>query len=253
MDLKLKNKVAIVTGGNHGLGKAICYALAAEGANIVINYFKDPQKADEMVREISEKFKTESVAIFGDMSNPLDVEDFFNKAVSKFKTLDILINNAAISPTSLVRDTDIETWNMTIKTNLSSVFLTSKHMANHLLSLGNKGKIINIVSTAAFSGSSSGRAHYDASKGGIISFTFSLARELGPFGVTVNAVAPGYMVTELSKERYLANEEKYLSGVPLKRFGEVGEIANVVTFLSSELAGYITGAVVNVSGGLQMR
>lgn len=253
MDLKLKNKVAVVTGGNHGLGKAICYALAAEGANIVINYFKDPQKADEIVREIREKFKTEAIAVFGDVSNPLNVEDFFGKALSKFGTLDILVNNAAISPTSLVRYTDIETWDMTIKINLSGVFLTSKHMANHLQDKGKKGRIINIVSTAAFSGSSSGRAHYDASKGGIISFTFSLARELGPYGITVNAVAPGYMLTELSKERFLANETKYLSNVPLKRFGDVGEIANVVTFLSSELAGYITGAVLNVSGGLQMR
>jgi len=253
MDLKLKNKVAIVTGGNHGLGKAICYALASEGAKIVINYFKDPQKANEMVQEIREKFKTESIAVFGDVSNPLDVEDFFGKAVSKFGTLDILVNNAAISPTSLVRDTDIETWNMTIKINLSGVFLTSKHMANHLLDNGKKGRIINIVSTAAFSGSSSGRAHYDASKGGIISFTFSLARELGPNGITVNAVAPGYLLTELTKERFLANKAKYLSNVPLKRFGDVEEIANVVTFLSSDLAGYITGAVVNISGGLQMR
>jgi len=253
MDLKLKNKVAIITGGNHGLGEAICYALSSEGVNTVINYFKDAAVAESIADKIKKNFGTESIALYGDVSSPADVENIFKKTLDYFGTADILINNAAISPTSLVKDTDLETWNMTININLNGVFLMCRAMAQHLIYKKIKGRIINIASTAAFSGSSSGRAHYDASKGGIISFTFSLARELGPYSTTVNAVAPGYMLTELTRERYLANKAKYLSDVPLKRFGGIEEIANVVVFLSSEIASYITGAVINVSGGLQMR
>ena len=253
MDLKLKNKVAIITGGNHGLGEAICYALSSEGVNTVINYFKDAGVAESIADKIKKNFGTESIALYGDVSSPADVENIFKKTLDYFGTADILINNAAISPTSLVKDTDLETWNMTININLNGVFLMCRAMAQHLIDKKIKGRIINIASTAAFSGSSSGRAHYDASKGGIISFTFSLAREMGPYGTTVNAVAPGYMLTELTRERYLANKAKYLSDVPLKRFGGIEEIANVVAFLSSEIASYITGAVINVSGGLQMR
>ncbi len=253
MDFNLKNKVALVTGGGHGLGREICYKLAEEGTKVAVNYFKSSLLAKETVIKINNNYGIQAIAVPGDVSVVSGVNDVFNSVIAEFGTIDILVNNAAISPTSSLADTDLKTWNETLQVNLTGVFLISQLVAKHLLNKNKKGRIINIASTAAFSGSSSGRAHYDASKGGIISFTFSLARELGPYGITVNSVAPGYMLTELTRDRYLANKEKYLSDIPLGRFGELNEIADVVVFLASERSSYITGAVINVSGGLQMR
>lgn len=253
MDLGLKGKTALITGANHGLGAAISKCLAAEGANIAVNYITDKDKAIDFVKELKHKYGIEAQSFYADISKEHDVDAMFQSAIDKFKRIDILINNAAISPTSLVEDTLIEEWNKTIEINLTGVFLTSKYLIKHMIENKIKGKIVNIASTAAFAGSTSGRAHYDASKGGVISFTYSLAREVGRYGINVNAIAPGMMMTEMTRERLLANKEKYLSNIPLNRFGEIDEIADIVTFLVSDKSSYMTGAVVNVSGGLQMR
>lgn len=253
MDLGLKGKTALITGANHGLGVAISRCLAAEGANIVLNYVADKEVAIDFANELESKYDIKAEAFYADISKENDVNLMIKNAVSKFKKINILINNAAISPTSLVKDTLIEDWNKTIQINLTGIFLTSKHIVNHLIENKIKGRIVNIASTAAFAGSTSGRAHYDASKGGVISFTFSLAREVGGYGINVNAIAPGMMMTEMTRERLLANKEKYLSNIPLNRFGEIEEIANVAVFLASDKSSYMTGAVVNISGGLQMR
>lgn len=253
MDLELKGKTALITGANHGLGVAISKCLAAEGANIALNYVADKDIAIDFVNELESKYGIKAEAFYADISKENDVNVMFKNAVSKFKKINILINNAAISPTSLVKDTLIEDWNKTIQINLTGIFLTSKYIVNHLIENKIKGRIVNMASTAAFAGSTSGRAHYDASKGGVISFTFSLAREVGKYGINVNAIAPGMMMTEMTRERLLANKEKYLSNIPLNRFGEIEEIANVAVFLASDKSSYMTGAVVNISGGLQMR
>ena len=253
MDLNLKDKIALVTGGSKGLGKSICLSLAAEGVKVAINYHRDPEIAEELVNEIKNTYGVDSISVYGSVNSETDVEKIFNKIEKELSGIDILINNAAISPTSFVKDTSLEQWNFAIGVNLTGTFLTCREMVKRLLAAKKIGRIVNISSAAAFLGSTSGRAHYDASKGGIISFSTSLAREVAPYGITVNTVAPGLMITKMTAKRLENNKKKYLVNIPLGRYGKTSEIANVVVFLASDRASYITGTVVNVSGGLLMR
>jgi 3-oxoacyl-[acyl-carrier protein] reductase len=252
MDLNLKGKVAFVTGGSHGLGEAICRGLAAEGANIAINYRKNKEIVEKLINEIKIDHQVEAIGVTGDVSEEDDVKRIFNEIEKNLSPVDILVNNAAISPTSYVKDTELELWNKTFKINSTGVFLTSREIVRRLLKLKRKGKIINISSTSAYLGSTSGRAHYDASKGGVNSFTVSLAKEVAKYGINVNAVASGLMVTESTRDRFLTNKEKYMANVPLGRYADTKEVANVVVFLASDKADYMTGSIVNVSGGLYM-
>lgn len=252
MDLYLKNKTALVTGGSHGLGKAICLGLAAEGARVAVNYHRNPEEAEGLVREIGEKFGVDAVAVAGSVGNASDVAAMFDIAEKSLAPLDILVNNAAVCPSSFVQDTTEEEWASTIRVNLSGTFLTCREMVRRLIASGRRGRIVNVSSAAAYLGSSSGRAHYDASKGAVLSFTVSLARECARHGIAVNAVAPGLMMTKMTADRLEAKREKYLATIPLRRFGKTDEIANVVVFLASERAAYMTGTTVNVSGGLLM-
>ena len=252
MDLNLKGKVALVTGGSHGLGETICRGLTAEGANIAINYRKNKKVVEKLIKEIKKDYKVKAIGILGDISEEDDVERIFNEIEKNLSPVDILVNNAAISPTSYVKDTKLELWNNTFKINSTGTFLTSREIVRRLLKLKSKGKIINISSTSAYLGSTSGRAHYDASKGGVNSFTVSLAKEVAKYGINVNAVASGLMVTESTRDRFLANKKKYLANVPIGRYADTKEVANVVVFLASDKSDYMTGAIVNVSGGLYM-
>ena len=252
MDLNLKGKVALVTGGSHDLGEAICRGLAAEGVSIAINYRRDEAIVEKLIKEIEKDYKGRAIGVCGDISEEDDVIRIFNEIEKDLSPVDILVNNAAISPTSLVKDTELELWNNTFKINSTGTFLTSRELVRRLLKLKRKGKIINISTTSAYLGSSSGRAHYDASKGGVNSFTISLAKEVAKYGINVNAVASGLMVTESTRDRFLNNKDKYLATVPLGRYADTQEVANVVVFLASEKADYMTGSIVNVSGGLYM-
>jgi 3-oxoacyl-[acyl-carrier protein] reductase len=252
MDLGLRGKVVLVTAGSHGLGKSICRGLAAEGADIAINYRKNEEIVRKLIKEIEKDHSVKAIGVCGDVSEEDDVVRIFNEAEKYLSPVNILVNNAAISPSSYVKDTELELWNNTFKTNTTGSFLTSRELIRRLLESKHKGKIINISTTSAYRGSTSGRAHYDASKGGVNSFTISLAKEVAKYGINVNAVASGLMITKMTRERFLANKEKYLATIPMGRYADTQEVADVVVFLASEKANYMTGTIVNVSGGLHM-
>ncbi len=253
MDLHLKDKVALVTGGSHGLGKAICLGLAAEGVKVAVNYRRSPGRTEAVVKEIQDKYGVEAMPVYADIGKEPEIVKMFEQVEEKFSQIDILVNNAAICSQSWVKDTAETDWNFVLQVNLTGTFIACREMVKRLIDAKHPGRIVNISSVAAFHGSTSGQAAYDASKGGMISFTVSLAREVAPYGISVNALAPGLMVTEMTEEKYMKNKEKYLARIPLNRFGETEEIATAVVFLCSDRASYITGTTMNVSGGILMR
>ena len=253
MDLNLKDKVALVTGGSRGIGKAICFALAAEGAKVVVNYNTNGEMAEEVVKQIKSKYDTDAMAVGANVANESDVLDMYAKVIEKFSQVDILVNNAAVCPVGPVREMALETWQQAMDVNLNGTFLCSREFVKLQVEKGIKGRLVNIVSQAAFRGSASGKTPYDASKGGIVTFTVALAREMAPNGVGVNAVAPGLVMTDMVAELIKKDPEKYLNRVPLHRIAEPKEIADVVLFLASERSSYMTGATVDVTGGMLLR
>ena len=253
MELGLEDKVALVTGGSHGLGRTVCLALAAEGAKVAVNYRRDAAKAQAVVQEIEQTHHVQAMSVYGDVSQETDVQEMFCQIQERFAQVDVLVNNAAVCPTCPVKDMSFQEWADTVAVNLTGTFLTSREMVRQLLAAGRKGRIVNVSSQAAFRGSTTGHAPYDASKGGIVSFTVSLAREVAAQQIAVNAVAPGMMLTEMTETTLKANEAKYLARIPLRRIANTQEIADVIVFLASERASYMTGATVDVSGGMLMR
>jgi len=260
MDLKLKDKIALVTGGSHGLGKGICLELAAEGAKVAVNYYRNTEEnvdlveaANAVVDEIRDTYGVEAMAVPCDVAKEDEVEEMFRLIEEKLGMVEVLVNNAAVCPTCPVKDMTEAVWTRTIEVNLTGTFLTSRAFVNRLLPAEKKGKIVNISSQAAFRGSTTGHSPYDASKGGIVSFTVALAREVATAGINVNAVAPGMIHTEMTAKTIAANTEKYLNRIPLRWIAKPRDIATVVVFLASEAANYMTGATVDVSGGMLMR
>ncbi len=260
MDLSLRDKVALVTGGSRGLGRAICLGLAAEGAKVAVNYYRNLEKGIDLAGEATELTKVvraahgvATMAVPGDVSKADNVQEMFHLTETALGPVDILVNNAGIWPTAYVRDMTEEQWSSTLAINLSGCFLTCREAVRRWLDRARKGRIVNITSQAAFHGSTTGHAHYAASKAGVVSFSISLAREVAPQGIHVNCVAPGMMTTEMAKEALEKGQEEYLKRIPLRRIADPGEVANVVVFLASERAGYMTGATVDVTGGMLMR
>ena len=253
MDLNLKGKVALVTGGSRGIGTAICMEFAAEGARVVVNYNTNGEKAEKVVRDIKEKYGTEAIAVGANVANESQVLEMYEKIIEKFSRVDILVNNAAVCPVGPVREMALETWQQAMDVNLNGTFLCSREFVKLQVEKGLKGRLVNIVSQAAFRASASGKSPYDASKGGIVTFTVALAREMAPYGVGINAVAPGLVMTDMVAGLIEKDPEKYLNRVPLHRIAEPKEIADVVLFLASERSSYMTGATVDVTGGMLMR
>jgi 3-oxoacyl-[acyl-carrier protein] reductase len=253
VDLNLKGKIALVTGGGSGLGAAITGVLASEGADVAVNYIVDEKQVFEFVKSISGKYGTKCIAVKGDISVPADMTANVAAVVEKLGKIDILVNNAGVWPTDFVETMADEEWDRTIRINLNGPFYLSKRVVNHLVARKAKGKIINIVSQAAFQGATSGHTHYAVSKGGLVTFTVSLAREVAKYGINVCAVAPGMARTPMNRDVLSEREDDYLKRIPLGRIADPVEVANVVAFLASDKADYITGATIDVSGGMLMR
>lgn len=250
MDLKLNGKSAIVTGGAQGLGKAICISLAAEGVNVAVNYRSNAPKADETVKELIDVYGVDAFAYKADITVEQEVKDLFETAMQRFGQLDILINNSGVCPVTMIKDLSYEEWQMVMNTNLSGTFLTNREMINVLIDAKRPGSIVNIVSSAAFIGSKRGKTHYSASKGGVLTFTTSLAKEVAEYNIRVNAVAPGLMYTQMTAKVLDAEIDKYNKSIPIGRIATVEEVANVVTLTASDASSYVTGAVVDVTGGM---
>jgi len=249
MELGLSGKTAVVTGGSSGLGSAVCEAFSAEGANVLLGYLSHELEA----RRLAATYSVTVIPVRVDVREAEEIDAMFAAAVENFGGFDILVNNAGTWPLRKVVDIGDEEWEETIRVNLTSGFLTSKRAATYFLREMRAGRIINIVSINAFQGSTQGHAHYAAAKGGLLSFTFSLAREVAPYGITVNAVCPGMMRTPMNEAVLAEHEEDYVSRIPLRRISTPGEVASSVVFLASEKASYITGSTLNVSGGMVMR
>ena len=242
-----EKRVALVTGSTRGIGKAIALRLASSGMIVVVNGTTSEERINEVVNKIREN-GGEAIGIKADVSRKEDVDRVFSKITEELGRLDILINNAGITRDNLLMRMSEEDWDEVIRINLKSVFLCSK-AAFRLMRKNRWGRIINISSIVGIIGNA-GQANYAASKAGIIGVTKSLAKEFASSGILVNAVAPGFIVTDMTSKLTDKVKETFLSMIPLKRFGEPEDIANVVAFLVSDEASYITGQVISVNGGM---
>jgi len=253
MDFNLKHKTALVTGGNSGLGAAVCRVLAGEGADLVMNYLFNPEDAESLAAELRQQYGVKVVPVKGDITSAADIENNLRTAVEQTGRFDILVNCAGVWPTAYVKDMADEDWERTVRIDLTGPFMFAKRAVNHFIDHHVKGKIVNVVSQAAFHGSTSGHAHYAAAKGGLVTFTVSLAREVAPYGINVVAVAPGMMRTPMNKTALAERETDYVKRIPLGRISEPEEVAYAIAFLVSDKADYITGATLDVTGGMLMR
>lgn len=246
----LENKVAIVTGGSRGIGESIVLKLAESGANIAFTYVS----SDEKAKALEEKVKSMGVKAKAYKSNAGDFSDcekMVTDVINEFGTVDILVNNAGISKDNLLLRMSPEQWDEVMATNLKSVFNMTKQVIRPMMK-ARKGSIINMSSIIGMRGNA-GQSSYAASKAGIIGFTKSVAAELGSRNIRCNAIAPGFVETDMT--HYLKEGEaakSFLEKIPLGRFGSAEEIANVTLFLASEMSSYVTGQVISTCGGLNM-
>lgn len=242
-------KVAIVTGGAKGIGRAIVLRLAREGYNVLINYYTSEAAAEELHAFIRAEGGV-SLLYRADTAVSSEVNELVRHAVRHWGRVDVLVNNSGVMIDTLAENISDEEWNRLLAVNLNSVFYASRAVIPYFKA-AKAGRIINISSQAALTGSAR-HAHYAAAKAGILGLSFSLAKELGPFGITVNIVSPGRVATDMILERNEGRTEEWLAQTPLRRFGQTEEIADAVAYLASEQAGYITGLNMHVNGGLLM-
>ena len=245
----LKDKVAIVTGGTRGIGRAIALKLADQGANIVINYRNSDKEAEELKAILEEK-GVKVLTVKCDISNFEDSKNLMDKCKEVFRKIDILVNNAGITKDTLIMRMKEEDFDNVIDVNLKGTFNCAKH-ASAIMLKQRFGKIINMTSVVGIAGNA-GQVNYAASKAGVIGLTKSLAKELGSRGITVNAVAPGFINTDMTASLSEKVKEEASKNIPLKRLGDPEDVANLVGFLASDAANYITGQVINVDGGMVM-
>jgi 3-oxoacyl-[acyl-carrier protein] reductase len=249
MRLDLKDKIALVTGGSRGIGRAIATTLADAGATVVVNYKGNQTAADEVVRAIAAA-DGQATATQADISKPEDVERLFKDVLERYGKLDILVNNAGITRDTLLLRMKEEDFDAVLQTNLRGVYLCTK-AALRPMTKARGGRIINITSVVGLMGNA-GQSNYAAAKAGIIGFTKSAAREMASRNITINAVAPGYIETELTGVLSESMRAAILENIPLGRLGMPQDVANLVCFLASDAAAYITGQTLTVDGGMVM-
>lgn len=246
--MELEGQIALVTGGGQGIGKAISLTLAKDGADVVI-FELNLDKAEEVSKEI-EGLGRRALPIKVDVANPVEVEEGFRKGIETFGRLDILVNNAGITKDSLLVRMKEEDWDQVLDVNLKGAFLCTR-AAVKPMSKQRYGRIINISSVVAFMGNP-GQVNYVASKAGIVGFTKTVAKEYASRGITVNAIAPGFIQTAMTEALPEQVKEAMLKEIPLGKFGFPEDVANAVRFLASKDSGYITGQVIHVNGGMYM-
>lgn len=243
----LKGKIALITGGSRGIGKSIAKRLASEGATVVINYTQNETAAENTKKEIEESGGTVITSKF-DVANFDTVHEEVDKIIEKLGGLHILINNAGITKDTLLMRMKEEDWDNVISINLKGIFNCTKAVTRNMFKQ-REGRIVNLTSVVGEMGNA-GQTNYAASKAGIIGFTKACAREMATRGITVNAVSPGFIKTDITDELPEDIRKDYISRIPLNRFGTPEDIAGAVAFLVSEDAGYITGEVFRVNGGI---
>ncbi|HNR04282.1 MAG TPA: 3-oxoacyl-[acyl-carrier-protein] reductase [Bacillota bacterium] len=247
--MQLKGKTAVVTGGSRGIGRAIALELASCGANVVVNYTRNSKAADEVVAEI-EAMGSSGMAVKADVSIASEVENLVNEVLKTFGSIDILVNNAGITRDNLIIRMTEKEFDEVINTNLKGTFICTKAVSRVMIKQ-KSGKIINVSSVVGIVGNA-GQSNYAAAKAGLIGFTKSMAKELAKRGINVNAVAPGFIQTDMTSVLPDNVKEEFLKSIPLMRIGKPEDIAKTVLFLVSEYSDYITGQVINIDGGMVM-
>ena len=243
------DKCALITGATRGIGKQIAITLAKQGYNIALNYRKENEELENTKKEI-EKIGVQILAVKGDVANFEDCENFVKQVIERFGQIDVLVNNAGITKDMLLMRMKKEDFEQVIDTNLVGTKKKKKNVVPYMMK-ARSGRIINISSVVGISGNA-GQTNYSASKAGIIGFTKSLAKEIASRNILVNAVAPGFIETNMTDVLKDDVKQEIAKNIPLKRMGTAQDVANVVKFLASDDSSYITGQVINVDGGMLM-
>lgn len=251
MQIDLSNKVALVTGASRGIGRAVALALGQSGARVVVNYRGQQQAAEEVVATITAAHGPEAaIAVQADVAQPGDAERLLKTTLERYGRLDILVNNAGITRDNLLLRMKDDEWDAVLSTNLRSVYLLTKAALRPMMKTRG-GRIISITSVVGLTGNS-GQANYAAAKAGLIGFTKSIAREMSSRAITANAVAPGYIETDITNVLSDDVRKAALAAIPAGRLGQPEDVANLVVFLASDQAAYITGQTFAVDGGMTM-
>ncbi len=245
----MKGQTAVITGSSRGIGRKTAEEFAKRGVNIVI-VDTDEEVAKKAAEEIKSNFNVETLGVKADVSNGDDVKKLFEEAVKKFEKIEILVNNAGITKDNLLIRMKDEEWDAVLNINLKGAFLCSRE-AVKIMSKSKYGRIINIASVVAFIGNP-GQVNYSASKAGLVAMTKTLAKEYASRGITVNAVAPGFIQTAMTDKLPEKVKEEMLRMIPLSRFGTTEDVAHAIIFLAMPESGYITGQVIHVNGGMYM-
>lgn len=246
----LKDKVVLVTGGSRGIGKAVAIACAKEGAKVIVNYNGSYECAKQVAREIEENGGQNVMLQKADVSNFTEASQLIENTIKQYGRIDVVVNNAGITRDNLLLKMSEEDFDQVIATNLKGTFNVMKHVIKSMVKQ-RYGRIINIASVVGVTGNA-GQVNYAASKAGIIGMTKSLAREVGTRGITINAIAPGYIETEMTEGLPDGVKEAVVNQIPLKKMGCVQDVSDAVVFLASDKAAYITGQTIHIDGGLAM-